>query len=288
MSENSRTHKKIVQEYFSNKTKYWSVLYNEQHDQDSFMNYIMRRRKFYVLKTIDDEFESPDQLNVLDVGCGTGVYAGELLNRKFNVFGVDLSKEMVRKARLSVADNSKGNLKLSTGDAEILPFKNSSFDLIIAVGLLEYLPSEKNALKEFNRLLKPGGILIFTLPNIYKLQHFLDPFYILMWSLRLLKRLVKSGNRKVEPRDFDYNENMIIKRYKKKQIHSFLKLSSLCEKKVTAVGFGAFTIFNKKIFSLNASIKISDYLEKLSAFGYLSLLISFSTRWVICAQKQKD
>lgn len=286
----SDKHKKAVKDYFSSKTKYWSVLYNEKHEKDTFMNYVMRRRKHYVLESIDNEISQNDKVKVLDVGLGTGIYVSELLNRGMDVYGIDISSEMVKKALFTVASYNRRNLKIITGDAEFLPFKDNYFDLILAIGLVEYLPSEINALKEFNRILKPNGSLIFTLPNILKLNHFIDLYFIIKWTYRFFKNKIvsKTLSNEVKPYDFDSNENFKIKRYKKKQISTFLINSGFKKRKVQGVGYGEFLIFNKRIFSLGWSVKISESIENLSKKKSFKFIDKFATRWVICAQKENN
>ena len=283
----TKAHKKAVQKYFSTKTKYWNILYKEDHDKDSFMNYVMRRRKKLVLNLIDKEIDKNQDIKVLDVGCGTGVYVDELVKRTFKVYGLDISKEMVQKSLITVSESKKEEVRLVVGDAEFLPYKSDYFDLIIGVGLLEYLPSEINALSEFKRLLKQEGILIFTLPNIFKLHHFLDPYFFIKTTFRFLKtKIVNKRNRKeIKPQDFDSNENFAIKRYKKSNINNFLHNCDLKEKEVLGIGYGAFTLFSKKIFPLAISIKISNYIEELSRNKYFKFIDKFATRWIVCSQK---
>ena len=283
----TNAHKKAVQKYFSSKTKYWNVLYKEDHDKDSFMNYVMRRRKKFVLNLIDKEIDTNQDINVLDVGCGTGVYVDELVKRRFKVHGLDISKEMVKKSLITVSESKKEEVRLVVGDAEFLPFKSDYFDLIIGVGLLEYLPSEINALSEFKRLLKPKGILIFTLPNIFKLHHFLDPYSFIKTTFRFLKKKIvnKRTRKEIKPQDFDSNENFAIKRYKKSNINNFLQNCDLKEKEVLGIGYGAFSLFDKEIFPLNWSIKISDSIETMTKIRFLKFIDKFATRWIVCSQK---
>jgi ubiquinone/menaquinone biosynthesis C-methylase UbiE len=95
-------------------------------------------------------------LKVLDIGCGTcamGLLVAEMGHR---VTGIDLSEEMIAKARKK-AEESKLFIDLQTGDAEHLPFCDGSFDIIVIRHLLWTLPNPKIALKEWFRVLVPGG-----------------------------------------------------------------------------------------------------------------------------------
>jgi ubiquinone/menaquinone biosynthesis C-methylase UbiE len=288
MNNDFKKHKKTVQEYFSSKTKYWNVLYDENHKNDTFMNFVMRRRKQSVLDLIDKEIDKNKNIKVLDVGCGTGVYVDELVKRGFSVYGLDISKEMVERSLLRIEESKKTYVRLSVGDAELLPFKENFFDLIISVGVLEYLPSEINALSEFKRLLKPSGILIFTLPNLFKLRHFFDPYYYFNRSVKLIvyKIFRKRGEIKIEKDEISRNDFFTNKRYRKKQIYTFLKSCDLKEKTILGVGYGSFSFWQKDIFPLSWSIKLSNFLERLAESKFFRILDKTATRWVICAQKK--
>lgn len=287
MNKNINAHKKAVQTYFSSKTRYWNVLYREDHENDTFMNYVMRRRKQFVLDLIDKEINLNKIINVLDAGCGTGVYVNELVKRGLNVHGLDISKEMVQRSLITVNESQRECVKLAVGDAESLPFKSDYFDLIICVGVLEYLPSEINALIEFKHLLKPNGIVIFTIPNLYKLHHFMDPYFFIKSAYRFIKSKFVNKRKRLEitPQDFDSNENFAIKRYKRGQIYNFLKYCELKEKEVIGIGYGAFSLLDRKLFSLNLSIKISESIEKVSSLRFFKFVDKFAGRWIICAQK---
>lgn len=94
--------------------------------------------------------------NILDAGCGTG-FNLNYLNDYGNVIGSDFSKEALKFCKIRKHKN------LVQADAEILPFKSNKFDLITVLDLLEHL-NDREALKEFYRVLKPNGYLIATVP----------------------------------------------------------------------------------------------------------------------------
>ena len=101
---------------------------------------------------------------ILDVGAGTGFLSLILAEMGYEVVGVDLSEEMIRKAKEKAADRGvEPKIKFKLGDAEALPFKTDFFDAIVNRAVLWTLPEPKKALGEWKRVLKPGGKLCFFL-----------------------------------------------------------------------------------------------------------------------------
>ena len=111
-----------------------------------------------------DEVESllggpiPEGARVLDVGCGTGWYAAGLSKSRpdLAVLGSDLSMGMLGRAR------EAGASRLIQADATRMPMPDGALDLVVARGVLHHMPDVEAALREWHRLLKPGGALVVT------------------------------------------------------------------------------------------------------------------------------
>jgi SAM-dependent methyltransferase len=95
--------------------------------------------------------------HVLEVAFGTGHLAAEALARGATVVGVDVAPAMVALARQRVPGAS-----FHEGDAESLPFKDGEFDAVICCFGLLHFAEPARALREAARVLKPGGIISFT------------------------------------------------------------------------------------------------------------------------------
>ncbi|MDP2637762.1 MAG: class I SAM-dependent methyltransferase [Candidatus Levybacteria bacterium] len=93
----------------------------------------------------------------LDAGCGTGRYSKFLHTLGYSVTGVDLSKDMLRKARVGAAQ-----INFLEGDLEALPIENNSMDLAISALALTHLPDIKVAISELARTLKNGGHVVIS------------------------------------------------------------------------------------------------------------------------------
>ena len=109
----------------------------------------------------------------LDLGCGT-VEFYELItkNLKSTYTGVDLSPDM-----LKVGKSKYQKIKLYEADAENLPFKNNSFDLVVGRGIIHHLPDPKKGCQEAFRVLKKGGYFIVSEPHSNLLLHFIRQIY---------------------------------------------------------------------------------------------------------------
>ena len=99
---------------------------------------------------------------VLDAGCGPALMAPALLERGFEVWGVDASARMVEAGRARVAGPA---CHLEVGDITCLRFSSGFFDAALSMGVLEYLPDYRPALRELHRVLKPGGVAGVTVPS---------------------------------------------------------------------------------------------------------------------------
>ncbi len=124
---------------------------------------------------------------VLDAGCGTGEFVFPLLREKYGkslqLHGYDLSPDM-----LAIARKKFPFARLRSGPAEKLPYINNTFDLVISRETLEHLEHPQQAVREFYRVLQPGGCLVVSTPSWFGL---VGPFY---WVKRLLKKMQHIDN----------------------------------------------------------------------------------------------
>jgi ubiquinone/menaquinone biosynthesis C-methylase UbiE len=96
---------------------------------------------------------------VLDIGCGDGLLAAELQKSAAEVVALDASQAMLEAAQQR-ARNEHVRLTLCRGRAEELPFSDASFDIVVAVTILCFVPQAQQTLSEIGRVLKPGGRLV--------------------------------------------------------------------------------------------------------------------------------
>jgi arsenite methyltransferase len=101
----------------------------------------------------------PDE-DVLDVGCGAGMdslVAAQMVGPTGSATGIDMTPEMIAKARGSVAEMELGNVTIVEGSAEHLPFDDAAFDVVISNGVIDLIPDKDAVFSEISRVLRPGG-----------------------------------------------------------------------------------------------------------------------------------
>lgn len=102
----------------------------------------------------------------LDFGCGLGRLTAPLSERFGACTGVDISTEMVQRSSVLHAGRTNCTFRVNA-DPDLRVFATESFDLVLAELVLQHMPSNKIALgyvREFLRVLKPGGVAIFQIP----------------------------------------------------------------------------------------------------------------------------
>lgn len=115
---------------------------------------------------------------VLDLGCGTGIQTIFLAQYAQEVVGVDLSPKLLAKATLKCKD--RANVKLLEADATELPFESGYFDTVISYGeTISHIQNYRQAFNEACRVLKPGGLFIFSVLNKWNLGLFFSPVELL-------------------------------------------------------------------------------------------------------------
>lgn len=100
--------------------------------------------------------------SVLDIGCASGALLQELPEIPFRA-GIDIAEEQVLRVRQKGLEAHVCNL-----EHERLPYDDESFEMVLAFDVVEHVFNTDHILNEINRVLKPGGVFIGSVPNIYQ------------------------------------------------------------------------------------------------------------------------
>lgn len=153
---------------------------------------------------------------VLDLGCGNGRFVEVLRDKNIDYFGIDISERLIE-----IAKKNYPEAKFQVADALNLPFASNFFNKVYSISVLHHIPSEKlrlQFLKEAKRTLKPEGLLILRVWNLWR-RNLLAQRLLLKYALL---RLV--GKSKLDFKDVFYpwknsEGKILVQRY----IHCFTK-----------------------------------------------------------------
>ena len=99
---------------------------------------------------------------VLDLGSGAGtdsLVAAQMVGEHGSVTGIDMTPEMLTKARTAAAEMGAANVDFVESEAERLPFADESFDVVLSNGVIDLVPDKEAVFAELFRVLVPGGRL---------------------------------------------------------------------------------------------------------------------------------
>ena len=105
-------------------------------------------------------------MRVLELGCGTGYFTRELARSRADIVAIDVSPELLEIAR---ANCSERTVRYEIQNASALSYPDAVFDSVVGSSVLHHLEIEE-ALREIHRVLKAGGTIYFTEPNMLNPQ----------------------------------------------------------------------------------------------------------------------
>ncbi|HJQ22300.1 MAG TPA: methyltransferase domain-containing protein [Blastocatellia bacterium] len=111
--------------------------------------------------------------SLLDLGCGTGNLAVHLSHQAYDVTACDIAERMIEEGRRAFAGAAIRWLLLPASWRR-LPLDSAAFDAVVATSVFEYLSDPDAVLSECSRVLKPGGWLIFTAPDMKRRRRKLE------------------------------------------------------------------------------------------------------------------
>ena len=159
--------------------KYWTDIWNNQEDITRKIGKIPSRPEFQIMEPYLNE--SKGNIRVLDGGCGLGDWTVYLNKSGYNVVGVDISSDVIAKLKKYFPD-----VEFQVADIRKTNFPDASFDVYFSWGVFEHFEEGlQPCIREAMRLLKPGGILLISVPSDNLRQSILGIF----------KKIIKTANK---------------------------------------------------------------------------------------------
>lgn len=216
------------------------------HDLKLYVDYdenLNAWRRVY-LERIKKHFLKKNFLSqkIIDIGTGSGYVAVELAKTGMRVLACDLTPLSINNLKRYKKQFSLQNLEAFACPAEKIPLRAKSVDYIVANAILEHIPDERAAIKEWKRILKPGGKIFIVVP--LKFRH-IWPFF---WPLNYI------------------NDKMVghLRRYDKKDLEQKFQM------KISKVFYTGHIIkviwlLSSRIFAMNlrSNFKLDDLIEKI-------------------------
>jgi len=191
---------------------------------------------------------------ILDVGCGHGNFMKSVYQKTEFTYGIDPDKR--------VLDRNQIIKNKVCGDAYSLPFPDDFFDLVVSAFVIEHLENPTKAFKEFYRVLKPNGKVVFLTPNTWNYN---------VWIIRLIpEKFHDFFTRKLYARQEHDTFSKFYRINTIKKINEVLK--PLGFKKVSLIlnGDPSYISFNKFLFKIACFFE--DVLDKWFKFAKVHLI----------------
>jgi ubiquinone/menaquinone biosynthesis C-methylase UbiE len=269
----------VVDNYFEHEAGYWKSVYEATDLAATTLQQRTQRSLQWVR-----EVELPPGAEILDAGCGAGQTSVTLARWGYRVHAVDHAPAMVELTRQTVEQAGLTNV-VTPALADICclrQFEDNRFGLVLALGVIGWLESPEQALREMRRVLKPGGHLILSVGNRWCLQNLLNPPYNPILDpvrRKLVPRLRRFGllaPAAGEPRPLTHRRNS--------EIDGMLTAAGLEKVKGATMGFGPFAFFKKALFPNGTSVRLHHRLQAW-ADGNVPVLRSAGAVYVVLSCK---
>ena len=242
-------------------TSYNDEFYSDVYKEKSDNYYRMHRKK---IETALSFLDNKNAERILDIGCGDGFIA-ELFSKRLSAkpYGLEISRDAVEEARKRGVDAEVFDVS-----EKGLPYDNDFFDVIFCGDIIEHIYDTESLLENLRTVLKPGGSLIATVPNVASWYN--RGFLMIGW----LPTWVESASRVYTGNPFMKEGVGHIRAYTKKSLHELLKHFGFIDIKIKGsplLGNGEYSKNQERIWN--------------ALDGFLSRKASIASELVVCARK---
>lgn len=189
---------------------------------------------------------------VLDLGCAFGFTTKKLALKGYETAGVDNSARYISWARRRHPTGT-----YIESNAEHLPFEDACFDAVVFLDVLEHVVDQEQTLREIQRVLKPGGTLVLSVPH-RGLLGWLD-------SLNVYARLVRATHHGIFPQEI--TQTGIHRHYSVAQLHTLLG-EGFAIQRISYTGLGVAELVNLPLLFVCRYVLSWDHLYQLLQYVY--------------------
>jgi ubiquinone/menaquinone biosynthesis C-methylase UbiE len=276
VTRSTRT-QETVSSYFDDHVIFWDDVYRSS-DVFSLIHQQRRQRAL----TLVDRLGLPPGSRVLEVGCGTGRFAVALATRGFHVDAIDASPAMVRATQERARQEElNGVLRCRQADVQRLDMDDERYRLVVALGVVPWVPDPPGAVREMTRVLEVGGHLLLSADNRQRLTYLFDPrFQPILEPARAALRagLAATGRR---PADESIARPAL---HSRADLDQLLVDSGLEKKTGLTLGFGPLTMLGRPVLPTSMAIGLNRVLQRSADAGTPGLR-SMGTQHLVVARK---
>jgi len=263
--------------YFDSQAQYWKEIYQRR---DAF-SVTYQQRMAAVLAWVD-ELRLPAGSRILEVGCGAGFTTIALAQHGFMVEAQDVASNMVEQTTWQAEEAGvAARVRASVGKVHRLAFPDRTFPLVLAIGVVPWVDAPDVAVRELARVVEPGGYLLFTVDNRWRLHYLLNPsrtplFEPVRWAIRNLSEAAGLGSR-----------GSLNRQHSIRQTDAFIRAAGLEKIRGKTLGFGPFRFFHFRLLPDAQGIRLHETLQGWADRG-VPLIRSMGGQYLVLAQKGRD
>jgi SAM-dependent methyltransferase len=270
-----RHYQENVSSYFEKTASFWIGMY-----ENKGVHEFIHQQRLQVVLELVDLIDLPQDPRALDIGCGAGRGTVGIAKRGYLVEAIDPVQTMIESTRnLARQAGLDHRVRTNLGDVHALCFPSGTFALILAVGVLPWLSSIEQPLREMCRVLRPGGYLIVTVDNRWALRWVFEPQTSPL--LTSTKKIIRSIIRRPDLRQRRV-QSVLTSIW---NFDALLDAAGLEKLNGITLGFGPFTFFGHHLFSDDVELRLHRMLQRL-AHRKVRMLRSLGSQYIVFARKR--